>query len=236
MKAEELAKTLDLTLLDSSTNAKRVVEACAGAREHHFAAVCTEPEFIPDMVDALAGADVKSCAVIALPHGDDPRPIKAAAAEAAIAEGVDEIDVVMNVPAMLSGQFITVRDDLAHLVHRVRSRSVNDGRGNVIIKVIIEAPVLDEKLIRLACKIVDDCGADYAKTCTGIGTEATVHHVEIMRDALSENVGVKASGGIRSFKDAQEMIQAGATRLGVSAGVKIVKESKGLTVSEGGAT
>jgi deoxyribose-phosphate aldolase len=225
MKAEELAKTLDLTLLDSGTNTTRVVEACAEAREHHFAAVCTQPKFIPDIVDALAGADVKSCAVIALPHGDDPQPVKAAAAEAAIAEGVDEIDVVMNVPAMLSGQFITVRDDLAHLVHRVRARSVNDGRSNVIIKVIIEAPVLDEKLIRLACKIVDDCGADYAKTCTGIGTEATVHHVEIMRDALSENVGVKASGGIRTLEQAEELVNAGATRIGSSHAVSIIEEA-----------
>lgn len=225
MKAEELAKTLDLTLLDTDATAKEVVEACAQAREHHFAAVCTHPEFIPEMVDALAGADVKSCAAIALPHGDQPHAVKAAAAEAAIGQGVDEIDVVMNVPAMLSGQFITVRDDLAHLVHRVRSRSVNDGRGNVIIKVIIEAPVLDEKLIRLACKIVDDCGADYAKTCTGIGTAATVHHVEIMRDALSENVGVKASGGIRTLEQAEELVNAGATRIGTSHAVSIIQEA-----------
>jgi deoxyribose-phosphate aldolase len=102
---------------------------------------------------------------------------------------------------------------------------VNNGRGDVIIKVIIEAPVLDEKLIRLACKIVDDCGADYAKTCTGIGTEATVHHVEIMRDALSENVGVKASGGIRTLEAAEELVNAGATRVGSSHAISIIEEA-----------
>ena len=225
MKAEELAKTLDLTLLDTDTTHEQVLKACEQAREHHFAAVCTQPEFISDLVEALTGADVKSCAVIALPHGDDPQPVKTAAAEEAIAQGVDEIDVLMNVPAMLSGQFIAVRDDLARLVHAVRSRSVNDGRGNVIIKVIIEAPVLDEKLIRLACKIVDDCGADYAKTCTGLGTEATVHDVEVMRDALSENVGVKASGGIRTLEQAEDLVNAGATRLGSSHAVSIFEEA-----------
>ena len=192
MKVEELAKTLDLTLLGQDVTTEQINQACEQAREYHFAAVCSYPERVGDMVDALYGADVKSCAAIAFPHGTDEPAVKTAAAEAAIAEGVDEIDVVMNVPAMLSGQFIAVRDDILKLVYAVRSRSVNDGRGNVIIKVIIEAPVLDDKLVRLACKIVDDAGADYAKTCTGIATSATVHHVELMRDALSENVGVKA--------------------------------------------
>lgn len=225
MKVEELAKTLDLTLLGQDVTAEQVIQACEQAREHHFAAVCTRPERVSDMVGALAGADVKSCAAIAFPHGAQSSAEKAAEAEAAIAEGVDEIDVVMNVPAMLSGQFILVRDDIVKLVHSVRARSVNNGRGNVIIKVIIEAPVLDDKLVRLACKIVDDAGADYAKTCTGIATSATVHHVELMRDALSENVGVKASGGIRTLEQAEDLVNAGATRLGTSEAVSIINEA-----------
>ena len=225
MKVEELAKTLDLTLLAQDVTAEQVIQACEEAREHHFAAVCSRPDLIPEMVGALHGGDIKSCAAIAFPHGDQSSHEKAAQAEAAIAEGVDEIDVVMNVPAMLSGQFILVRDDILRLVHGVRSRSVNNGRGNVIIKVIIEAPVLDDKLVRLACKIVDDAGADYAKTCTGIGTSATVHHVELMRDALSENVGVKASGGIRTLEQAEDLVNAGATRLGTSDAVAIINEA-----------
>jgi deoxyribose-phosphate aldolase len=225
MKAEELAKTLDFTLLSPDVTTEEIVEACEKAREHHFAAVCSHPERVGDMVEALGDCDVKSCAAIALPHGDQPPEVKAAAAEQAIAEGVDEIDVVMNIPAMLSGRFIEARDDLLHLVHGVRSRSVNAGRGNVIIKVIIEAPVLDDKLIRLACKIVDDVGADYAKTCTGVGTSATIHDVELMRDALSENVGVKASGGITTLEMAEDLVNAGATRLGSSAAVEIVDEA-----------
>lgn len=225
MKVEELAKTLDLTLLGQDVTAEQVIQACEEAREHHLAAVCSHPERVGDMVGALRGADVKSCAAIAFPHGSQSCAEKIAQAETAIAEGVDEIDVVMNVPAMLGGRFIEVRDDVVHLVHRVRSRSVNDGRGNVIIKVIIEAPVLDDKLVRLACKIVDDAGADYAKTCTGVGTSATVHHVELMRDALSENVGVKASGGIRTLEQAEELVNAGATRLGTSEAIPIINEA-----------
>jgi deoxyribose-phosphate aldolase len=225
MRVEELAKSIDHTVLGAETTRAVIAEACAEGRQYHFATVCSFPHFVPQMVEALSNCDVKTCAAIAFPYGAELPSAKASAAEAAIAEGVDEIDVVMNVPAMLSGEFIQARDDVARLIHSVRSRSVNDGRGNVIIKVIIEAPLLDDKLVRLACKIVDDCGADYAKTCTGVGTKATVHHVELMRDALSENVGVKAAGGIRTLEDAEMMVNAGATRVGTSSAVSIILEA-----------
>ena len=119
---------------------------------------------------------------------------------------------------------MAVRDELVGLVRAVRSRAVNDSRGNVIVKVIIEAPYLDDKLVRLACKIVADAGADFAKTASGVGTQARVHDVELMRDALPEGVGVKAAGGIRTLEDAEAMINAGASRLGSSAAVGIVAE------------
>lgn len=223
MKAEELAKTLDFTLLSPDVTRETVIEACERAREHHFVAVCSHPEMVPDMVEALNGCDVKTCAAVGFPRGDQPTAEKARVAERAIANGVDEIDVVMNVGAMLEGRIFDVRDDLRAVVRAVRARSANDGRGNVIVKAIIEAPALGDKLIRLACRIVDDVGADYAKTCTGVGTIATVHHVELMRDALSENVGVKASGGITTLEGAEELVNAGATRLGSSAAIEIIE-------------
>ena len=117
-----------------------------------------------------------------------------------MAEGADELDVVMNYRAMLAGDFKGVRDDLVRVVRAVRGRAANDARGDVLVKVIIEAPLLNDKVKRLACKIVVDSGADFAKTCTGVGTTATVHDVELMRDALPEGVGVTAAGGVATLE------------------------------------
>ena len=197
---------------------------CEEAREHHFASVCSFPMFLPAMVEALRGCDVKVGTVVAFPYGADLPGSKIAAAEHAVSNGADEIDVVMNVPALRSGDFGFVRTELATLVKAVQSRAVNDARGAVLVKVIIEAPYLDDKLKRLACKIVNDAGADFAKTATGVGTHASVQDVELMREALPENVGVKASGGIRTLEQAEAMINAGASRLGTSSAVKIMRE------------
>lgn len=176
------------------------------------------------MVDRLHGCDVKTCAVISFPYGADLPQGKIAAAEAAVTAGAEELDVVMNLPALRSGDFGYVRNELSALVRAVQSRAVNDARGMVIVKVVIEAPYLDDKLKRLACKIVADSGADFAKTATGVGTAATVEDVELMREALPEGVGVKASGGIRSLEVAEDMINAGASRIGSGAAVRIMKE------------
>ena len=230
LRVDELAKTLDHTVLSPRATQADLERACDEAREHHFATVCTFPAYLPLVGERLRGSDVKTCTVCAFPHGAELPPVKVAAAEAAVTAGADEIDVVMNVPAMLSGDYRLVRDELVTLVRAVRSRAVNDARGMVIVKVIIEAPYLDDKLKRLACKIVADSGADFAKTASGVGTQATVHDVELMRDALPEGVGVKAAGGIRTLEDAETMINAGAVRLGSSSAVQIVQE---LTAVEG---
>lgn len=224
MRVEELSKTLDHTVLGSDAGEADIRAACGVARELHFASVCSYPRFLPIMAQELRGCDVKTCAVIAFPEGRLTSSAKAAAVSEAIMDGADELDIVMNVAAMRAGDFKAVRDDLRHVINSVRGRAVNDSRGGVIIKAIIEAPLLDDKLVRLACKIVDDCGADFAKTCTGVGTAATVHDVELMRDALSERVGVKAAGGIRTLDDAEAMVNAGATRVGSSSADAIVRE------------
>jgi deoxyribose-phosphate aldolase len=224
IQPEELAKTLDHTLLDVRATQADIERVCDEAREHHFATVCSFPTFLPIVAERLHGCDVKTCAVISYPYGADLPGGKIAAAEQAVTAGAEELDVVMNIVALRSGDFGYVRNELASLVRAVQSRAVNDARGMVIVKVVIEAPYLDDKLKRLACKIVADAGADFAKTATGVGTLATVEDVELMREALPEGVGVKASGGIRTLEAAEAMINAGASRLGSGSAVKIMKE------------
>jgi deoxyribose-phosphate aldolase len=228
MRAEDLTKTLDHTLLSPDVTESDVARACEQAREHHFAALCSYPEHVPLMADLLRGCDVKTCAVIDFPDGTSSTSDRAAAAATAVAEGADELDVVMNYRAMLAGDFRLARDDLLRVVRAVRGRAANDARGDVLIKVIIEAPLLDDKLKRLACMIVDGVGADFAKTCTGAGTNATTHDVELMRDALPEAVGVKAEGGVTTLEDVQAMIGAGAARVGTPSAVSVMAELAAL--------
>ncbi len=139
--------------------------------------------------------------------------------------GATEVDVVINLPAMLSGDFGRVRDELASVVRAVRLRSVDGGTGNVIVKAIIETCYLSTKMKKLACKIVEQAGCDFVKTSTGVGPRgATVQDVELLRDCVGAHVGVKASGGIRTYQDAELMINAGASRIGTSAGVAIMSD------------
>ncbi len=229
MRPEDLTKTLDHTALAPGITEADIERACAEAREHHFAALCSYPQFVPLMAERLRGCDVKVCSVIDFPGGRSSTAAKVREAERAVAEGADELDVVMNYSAMLAGDFRAVRDELVALVRAVRSRAVNVARGDVLIKVIIEAPLLDDKHKRLACKIVTDSGADFAKTCTGVGTVATVPDVELMRDALPESVGVKAAGGVRTLEDVQAMVGAGAARVGTSSAVGVMRELAALS-------
>jgi deoxyribose-phosphate aldolase len=225
---EELAKTIDHTLLRPDTTAKDVVRLCREARKYHFASVCVFPYFVPLAAELLHDHDVKVCSVISFPYGAESRRSKVIAAETAVAQGADELDVMLNLPAMLSGEFSYVRDEISSVVRAVRLKGVNSGRGLTIVKVIIEACYLTNKMKKLACKIVEDAGADFVKTSTGVGPGgATVADVELLRDCLSEHVGVKAAGGIRTFEDVERMINAGATRIGTSASVEIMRQFLG---------
>lgn len=228
MHVEELAKTIDHTMLRADGARPDLERLCAEAAHFHFATVCVLPYWVPVAAKLLADSDVKVCTVISFPHGADTARAKVAAAEDAVAQGADEIDVTMNLPAMLSGDVVFVRDELRTVVNAVRMRSVNSGKGNVLVKVIIETCFLDRKLKRLACKIVETAGADFVKTSTGTTSQgATARDVELLRDSLAENVGVKASGGIRSYRDVEAMLSAGAARIGTSAGVAIMREFLG---------
>ncbi len=231
MRVEDLTKTLDHSMLASGVTAEQVVEACQEVRELHVAALCSLPEFVPVMAELLRGCDVKVCGVIDFPGGDSGAELKAAQAARAVEDGADEIEVVMNYRGMLAADFRGARDELRAVTRAVRGKAANGGRGDVLIKVIIEAPLMNDKLIRLACKIVEDVGADFAKTCTGVGTTATVHDVEIMRDALSERVGVKAGGGVRTLADVQILVGAGAARVGTPATPQVLAELRALSGS-----
>jgi deoxyribose-phosphate aldolase len=224
LRIEELAKTIDSTLLEPTATLADVEQLCGDAAEHHFASVCIFPYYVPAACRLLRGQDVKVGTVISFPFGADTHRAKIQAAENAVASGADELDVVMNISAMLSGDFRHVREELSGLVRAVRMKSVNAGRGLVLVKVIVEAYYFDEKMKRLICKIVEDSGADFIKTSTGKAPGgATVRDVELFRDLLSENVGVKAAGGIRTVDDAEVMINAGAARIGTSHAVEIIQ-------------
>jgi deoxyribose-phosphate aldolase len=225
LQAEEVAKTIDHTLLRADATSADVEILCAEAARFHFAAVCLFPHFVPLAADLLRRTDVKTCTVISFPFGADTPRVKALAADEAVQRGADEVDVVINVPAFLSGEFGLVRDELTGIVRKVHVRGVNTGRGHVIVKAIIETCYLDDKLKRLACHICEQAGVDFVKTSTGLGPHgATVEDVELLRDNLDAHIGVKASGGIRTAADLENMVSAGAVRVGTSAGVAIMKE------------
>jgi deoxyribose-phosphate aldolase len=222
VRVEELAKTIDSALLDATSTTTAVEALCRDAISYHFASVSVLPYCVPVARKLLQGYDVKVGTVVSFPLGADSQRTKIMGAEQAVALGADELDVVMNIPAMLSGDFRYVRDELRSVV---RMTSVNTGRGLVLVKADVEAYYLDEKLKRLVCKIVEDSGADFIKTSTGKAPGgATAKDVELFRDLLPESVGVDASGGIRTAEDAELMINAGAARIGTSHAVDIIKE------------
>jgi len=223
----ELAKYIDHTLLKPDATAAEIEHLCAEAAEHGFASVCVNPNWVALASKRLAGTSVKVCSVVGFPLGAHVPEIKALEARRAVREGAREIDMVINVGALKSGD-----DELVYRDIRAVTEACMDGRS--LCKVIIEAALLtdDEKVC--ACRLAKRARADFVKTSTGFGPGgATAHDVALMAQAVcGTTIGVKAAGGIRSFQDAQEMIQAGATRLGASAGVKILQESRGLTITE----
>ncbi|MFQ5489738.1 MAG: deoxyribose-phosphate aldolase [Phycisphaerae bacterium] len=227
---DEVAKYIDHTLLKPDATAQDVIDLCDEARQYGFASVCVHPTNIRLVAERLQGSSVRVCSVVGFPHGANVPETKALEARRAIRDGAREIDMVINVGALKSGDDALVYRDI---------RAVTDAcqDGGAICKVILETALLtDDQKVR-ACQSATRARADFVKTSTGFsGGGATAHDVALMAEAVKgTKMGVKASGGIRSYEDAQKMIRAGATRLGASAGVKIIKQAKGLTVSEGAA-
>ena len=212
---EELASYIDHTLLKPEASREQIRAVCEEAKQYHFASVCVNPCWVPLIAEELKGSGVSVCCVIGFPLGASLSSVKAFEAREAVAAGAQEIDMVINVGAVKSGGWELVREDIA---------AVNAAKGTAKLKVIIETCLLtDEEKVRV-CQIAKEAGADFVKTSTGFSTGgATVHDVELMRKTVGPEMGVKASGGVRTLADALAMIEAGASRLGASAGVKIIK-------------
>jgi len=226
--AREVARYIDHTLLKPDASRDEILKVCEEGVRYGFASVCINPIWVREAACALRGSGVKVCTVIGFPLGSNAPDVKAYEARRAIFDGASELDMVINVGALKSGDHDLVSRDIRGVVdvaHEV----------DYICKVIIETALLtdDEKVS--ACLIAKEAGADFVKTSTGFSSGgATAADVALMRRAVGGQMGVKASGGVRDLKQAQEMIRAGATRIGASVGVKIIQEVAGSPVSASG--
>ena len=212
-----LASYIDHTLLKADATEAQITRLCAEAREHRFASVCVNPRWVALCAQLLAGSGVRVCTVIGFPLGASSSAIKAAETRQAVADGADELDMVISVGDLKAGNNEFVRGDIRGVVKAAEGRTV---------KVIIETCLLTDEEKSLACKLAMAAGADFVKTSTGFSTGgATVADVKLMRAAVGPNFGVKAAGGIRTRVDALAMIKAGANRIGASAGIAICAEN-----------
>jgi len=227
MRVREFAKTVDHTLLKPDATEEDVRRVCREAAHYHFAAVCVLPCHVRLAARELRGKDVKVATVVSFPLGADTTMVKAAAIRDAIQGGASEIDVVMNVSKFLSGEFAYVAEELASLSGEVSAVAMDNGLNDAVLKVIVETGYLSDKMKRLAVQMVTASGADFVKTSTGFGPSvATTEDVALLREEAPEGLAVKASGGIRTLEEALDLLNAGASRLGTSGSVKIMREAE----------
>ncbi len=213
----KLNNYIDHTILKPQATPADIVKLCREAADNQFFSVCVNPHYVALASEQLAGSAVAVCSVIGFPLGANTTEIKAREAAQAIADGATEIDMVINVGALLSGDRDFVEADIAAVVKAIDKRA--------LLKVIIETCLLNDEQIVEVCKIAKAAGADFVKTSTGFSTGgATTEHVALMRQTVGPEMGVKASGGIRDRAKALAMIEAGANRLGTSNSLLIVAE------------
>ncbi|WP_115790079.1 deoxyribose-phosphate aldolase [Arthrobacter silvisoli] len=219
--AANIASYIDHTLLKPEASEAEVRQVCAEAVEYGFKSVCVNPIWVKTVSKALKGSGVLTCAVVGFPLGATPSDVKAFEARGAVLDGAEEIDMVIDIAAARADDKGTLVDDITAVAEAVHA-------GEAILKVIIETALLSDAQKVLACEAAVEAGADFVKTSTGFnGGGATVEDVALMRKTVGPDVGVKASGGVRSLADAQAMIAAGATRIGASSGIAIVKGEQG---------
>ena len=227
MRVREFAKTVDHTLLKPDAAESDVRRLCREAAHYHFAAVCVLPCHVRLASRELRGTDVKVATVVSFPFGADATAVKAAAVRDAIQGGASELDVVMNISKFLSGEFAYVAEELASLNGEVSAVAMNNGLNDAVLKVIVETAYLTDKMKRLAVQIVASSGADFVKTSTGFGPGgATPEDVALLREEAPEGLAIKASGGVRTLEDALDLLNAGASRLGASSSVRIMREAE----------
>ena len=220
IKPRDMAKMIDHTFLKATGTVEDIKTLCNEAKEYEFASVCVHPVFVPLSAKLLSDTSVKVTTVIGFPLGANTSETKAFETRNAIKNGAQEIDMVMNISAFKSEAYDLVKSDIKAVVDATKSTGVT---SDIIVKVIIETCYLDDDEIVKACEIAKDAGADFVKTSTGFGTEgALVEDVSLMRKTVGRDIGVKASGGIKNFDQALDMLDAGANRIGASSGVAIV--------------
>jgi deoxyribose-phosphate aldolase len=214
-----LAKLIDHTLLKADASQDQIAQLCYEASKYGFAAVCVNPSYVKLCSQLLRGTPVHVCTVVGFPLGATSPEVKAYEAQQAIDDGASEIDMVINIGALKSKDYAMVERDIASVARTCHA-------GGALLKVIIEAALLSDEEKVAACQLSKVAGADYVKTSTGFGPGgATTHDVELMRQVVGPGMGIKAAGGIKTYEDAQAMVAAGATRIGASAGVKILQEA-----------
>ena len=207
---------IDHTLLKPDATPDQIAQLCYEARKYQFASVCVNPTHVALCAELLKNAPVKVCTVIGFPLGASAPDVKAFEAQKALNDGATEIDMVINIGALKSRDYELVAQDIRGVVQ------VSHAQG-ALVKVILETALLNQDEKVTACLLSKEAGADFVKTSTGFGGGgATVEDITLMRQTVGPEMGVKASGGVRDFAGAQAMVQAGATRIGASAGVKIV--------------
>lgn len=213
-----LEKYIDHTLLKAEATTEQVKKICEEAKQYRFASVCINPYYTSLVSKELKGTDIKTCVVIGFPLGANTKEVKAFETKQAIENGAQEVDMVINVGALKEKNYEAVREDMEAVVKAADKKA--------LVKVIIETCLLSDEEKVKACEIAKAAGADFVKTSTGFSTSgANSHDVALMRKTVGEGMGVKASGGIRDYDKAMEMVKAGANRLGVSASIAIVTSS-----------
>ncbi|MET4899694.1 deoxyribose-phosphate aldolase [Paenarthrobacter sp. CC6] len=216
-----IASYIDHTLLKPEASEADILKVCAEAVEYRFKSVCVNPVWVKTVTKALKGSGVLTCSVIGFPLGATPTDVKVFEARGAVLDGANEIDMVINMASARANDRGALVDDIRAVAETVHA-------GEAILKVIIETSMLNDEQKVIACEAAAEAGADFVKTSTGFnGGGATVEDVALMRKTVGPGLGVKASGGVRSLADAQAMIAAGATRIGASSGIAIVKGEQG---------
>ena len=220
MSELNIARYIDHTLLKADSTEKDIIQLCDEAKKYQFATVCVNPSWVKIAAKELKDSGVGVATVVGFPLGATTTFAKVAETRDAIASGATEVDMVINIGALKSKDEITVYQDIKQVVQAANRQAV--------VKVIIETGLLTYEEKKRACMIAKEAGADFVKTSTGFGPGgATVEDVQLMREVVGSQIGVKASGGIRDYASAKAMIEAGATRIGASAGVAIVQGEKG---------
>lgn len=212
----KLNKTIDHTILNPDATKDEVIKVIDEAKAHEFASVCLQPCWVSLAAERLADSSVKVCTVIGFPLGANTKIVKAFEAKEAVENGADEVDMVLNIGALKSGEYDLVLEDM---------KAVREAAKEAVVKVILETCLLTDEEKKKACALAKEAGLDFVKTSTGFSTAgATTDDVKLMREAVGETMGVKASGGIRDRETAEAMIAAGASRIGASKSIAIVGE------------